>query len=95
MKYNIVESGMRIRKLRKQHGLTQEQLAEQMCITANNLSRIERGLYGLSIESMAELAASFGVTLDYLALGRESKLDTVKTMLRTMADGLIDLVEKL
>ena len=38
MYYDLVESGKRIKALRKEHGLTQEQLAEQLGELADNLS---------------------------------------------------------
>lgn len=93
--YDQVESGFRIQKLRKQHGLTQEQLAEQVHITSNNLGRLERGTQGVSVDLLIELAVYFGVTLDYIVLGRESQIDTVKAMLRTMANSLIEIEQKL
>ena len=41
MYYDLVESGKRIKALRKEHGLTQEQLAEQLGVAANTIARIE------------------------------------------------------
>lgn len=43
MYYDLVESGKRIKALRKEHGLTQEQLAEQLGVAANTIARIETG----------------------------------------------------
>ena len=40
MYYDLVESGKRIKALRKEHGLTQEQLAEQLGVAANTIARI-------------------------------------------------------
>lgn len=50
MFYDQKDSGMRIAELRKQKGLTQEQLAEQLNISTSNLGKLERGLQGLSID---------------------------------------------
>ena len=46
MYYDLVESGKRIKALRKEHGLTQEQLAEQLGVAANTIARIETGNRG-------------------------------------------------
>lgn len=95
MHYNLKESGERIQKLRKQRGLTQQELADQVGITVSNLSKLERGIQGLSIDLLIELAVFFDTSMDYIALGHETQADTVKTMLRTMADTLIEFERKL
>ena len=72
MYYDLVESGKRIKALRKKHGLTQEQLAEQLGVAANTIARIETGNRGISIDLAIELVVRFDTTLDYIFLGRES-----------------------
>ena len=71
MYYDLVESGKRIKALRKEHGLTQEQLAEQLGVAANTIARIETGNRGISIDLAIELVVLFETTLDYIFLGRE------------------------
>jgi transcriptional regulator with XRE-family HTH domain len=71
MYYDLVESGKRIKALRKKHGLTQERLAEQLGIAVNTVARIEIGNRGISIDLAIELAVRFDTTLDYIFLGRE------------------------
>ena len=71
MYYDLVESGKRIRKLRKQTGLTQEQLADLLGVALNTISRIEVGSRGISIDLAIELAVHFDTTLDYIFMGRE------------------------
>ena len=71
MYYDLVESGKRIKALRKKHGLTQEKLAEQLGIAVNTVARIEIGNRGISIDLAIELAVRFDTTLDYILLGRE------------------------
>ena len=70
-KIAIPESGKRIKALRKKHGLTQEQLAEQLGVAANTIARIETGNRGISIDLAIELVVRFDTTLDYIFLGRE------------------------
>lgn len=48
--------GQRVRWLRGEHGLTQEQLAERAGISVDFLSLIERGRSSPSFENLAELA---------------------------------------
>lgn len=71
MYYDLVESGKRIKALRKKHGLTQEKFAEQLGIAVNTVARIEIGNRGISIDLAIELAVRFDTTLDYIFLGRE------------------------
>lgn len=59
MYYNLKESGLRIQKLRKQSGMTQEQLAAKMNTSISNLGKLERGLQGLSIDLLINLALFF------------------------------------
>lgn len=71
MYYDLVESGKRIRKLRKQNGLTQEQLADLLGVALNTISRIEVGNRGISIDLAIEFVVHFDTTLDYIFMGRE------------------------
>ena len=71
MYYDLVESGKRIKMLRKKNGLTQEKLAEQLGIAVNTVARIEIGNRGISIDLAIELDVRFNTTLDYIFLGRE------------------------
>lgn len=50
--------GERIKALRKQAGLTQEQLAEQVGLDARHLSRLEVGRHFLSLDSLERIAVS-------------------------------------
>ena len=95
MSYNQKESGKRIQKLRRERGMTQAQLAERIGISADNLGRIERGLQGVSIDLLIELARFFAVSMDYIALGHEMQMDTVKTMIHSAIELLMELEQNL
>ena len=83
MYYDLVESGKRIKALRKEHGLTQEQLAEQLGVAANTIARIETGNRGISIDLAIELVVRFETTLDYIFLGRQNyTYEAIKTCMR-------------
>lgn len=61
--------GSRIRKLRRERELSQEQLAEKIGVTKQAISMAERGTRNLSTYNLNLLAAFFDVSVDYL-LGR-------------------------
>ena len=69
--YDDVKTKLIAKALRKEHGLTQEQLAEQLGVAANTIARIETGNRGISIDLAIELVVRFETTLDYIFLGRE------------------------
>lgn len=56
--------GMRIAALRKQQGLTQEQLAERAGLQRTHIWRIETGKYSVNIETLQALAEALGMTVD-------------------------------
>lgn len=66
--------GARIAKLRKEHNMTQEQLAEKLDISIKHCSSVERGLSSLSLEKLIDVSKLFDVSLDFLVKGN-SKSD--------------------
>lgn len=62
--------GQRFQRLRKAKGLTQEDVAEKLNISAQAVSKWENDLTSPDISVLAELSEMFGVTLDEL-LGKE------------------------
>lgn len=71
MRFNRMAYGARIKQLRINKGLTQEQLAEKTHVTGTYIVKIENSQRTGSIELAVELADCFGVSLDHLLLGRE------------------------
>lgn len=53
--------GNRLRELRQQHGMTQLQLAVRIGLTREEISNIERGLFGPRFESIEDLAQELHV----------------------------------
>ena len=47
--------GRRIQKIRKQKGLTQEQLAERVNISPHYLSALERGVYNIKLDLLVDI----------------------------------------
>ena len=69
MKYDLLETGKRIKKIRKANGLTQEQFAEKFNVSVEHVGRIETGKRGISIDLFVDISCAFNVSLDYLILG--------------------------
>ncbi len=94
MYYDIVKSGDRIRQLRKHEGMTQEQLALKLHISDRYLRKIENGEKGPSIDILVEISALFGVSLDYIIMGRQPQ-DNLKQRLHTVIQNLSALADEL
>ena len=58
--------------LRKQHGLTQLELAEKLNVSRQAISRWEVGTAVPSTDNLKYLSTLYGTTLDYLLNGTES-----------------------
>lgn len=58
--------GARIATLRKQAGLTQEQLAERAGLQRTHVTRIEAGKYAVTFESVQAIAEALGMTVDII-----------------------------
>lgn len=65
------EIGQNIRKLRKAHGLSQEELAEIIDISTTHMSHIETGNTKLSLPVLVSLAGALSTSTDEL-LGRDT-----------------------
>ena len=93
MRFNRMAYGARIKQLRINKGLTQEQLAEKMHVTGTYIVKIENSQRTGSIELAVELAACFGVSLDHLLLGREysDKKQAFQTVIAFLSELEADL----
>jgi transcriptional regulator with XRE-family HTH domain len=56
--------GARLRELREQRGLTQQELAERIGTTVRNISRLETGVQEATWPTVVALAKVFGVSCD-------------------------------
>lgn len=68
--YSMKETADRLRQLRKHRGLTQAQAAQQLGIDYDSLGRVERGNRGSSLELLICMGELYGVSMDYLILGK-------------------------
>lgn len=60
---DLEKLGLRIKELRKKRNLTQEELGESSDMNSKHLSEIERGIVNISVQSLAKIAESLGVSL--------------------------------
>ena len=67
--YDAKKSGERIRDLRKQKKMTQEQLAAVFKTESSVICKIETGKQTISIDYVVDIAAYFEVSIDYLING--------------------------
>lgn len=67
-----VQLGMRIRYLRKQKGMSQEDLALEAGVNKNYLSDLERGERNATIAIVEKIATALGITLSTLFKGIQS-----------------------
>ena len=66
MELDYTAIGVRIRRLRKERGLTQQALAELSDQEPSNISHIERGATKLSLPTIVNIANALGTTVDAL-----------------------------
>lgn len=95
MYYDQKESGKRIAALRKEKGLTQEQLAEKLNISTSTLGKIERGIQGFSIDLLIEIGIFFGISTDYILIGCEIRNYETAKELDSVINQLVALKMKL
>ena len=92
-----MEFNEKLQELRKQRGLTQEELAEKLYVSRTAISKWESGRGYPNIESLKAIAKFFSVTVDellssgeVLTIAEENQKQTEKRF-RDLAFGLLDL----
>lgn len=93
------EIGMRVRSIRKAADMTQEQFSECIGVTGSYVSEIERGVSGISITTVKQIALHFGVSCDYILLGaNKSESDSLSRLvgkLQCIPENKLDFAERL
>ncbi len=72
METDLKAIGRRIYAARVRLGMTQEKLAEQMDVSIQMISNLERGNKEIKITNLIKLASILGTSTDDILLGRES-----------------------
>lgn len=78
--------GNKIRMLRKNKNLTQEELARQLSVSAQAISKWERCMASPDISTLPVIARFFGITMDELFNYRLDALTDKERFIRFMAD---------
>lgn len=93
-----MEFNEKLQQLRKQKGITQEELAEQLFVSRTAVSKWESGRGLPSIDSLKAISKVFGITIDELLSGdeiiqaaEEEKKESAVS-LRTILYGLFDVM---
>ena len=66
---DMSKMGAFLQELRKEHGLTQEQLGEKLHISGKTISRWETGTYMPPVEMLLVLSELYGVSMNELVAG--------------------------
>ena len=61
--------GQRVRILRTQAGLTQQELADRAGLQRTHIVRIEDGAFGSQVETIQQVAEAIGMTVDIIDPG--------------------------
>lgn len=78
--------GKRVQRARKALGITQEELAEQLRVDRNHVTRMERGIRVCSIDLLVEMAALLNVSTDYLLMGTATASATKQKLLAAIEE---------
>lgn len=73
--FQLKKFGDRLKLLRIQHDLTQQQLSDMLSISLVYVYKLESGSRAPSIDLCIQICTFFDVTLDYLLIGANRKLD--------------------
>lgn len=68
-----MQTGERIRAAREERKLTQEQLAEQIEVSPQYISDLERGVVGVSLATLKRLCVVLNVSSDRILFGQETQ----------------------
>ncbi len=66
---DMMKLGRFLQSLRKEHGLTQEQLGEKLHVSGKTVSRWETGTYMPPVEMLLALSDMYGITINELLNG--------------------------
>lgn len=97
---NQVKIGKFIAALRKENGMTQEQLGEKLGVTNKTVSRWENGNYMPNIEMLSLLSKEFGVSINEIISGERLGTEEFKkaaddNLVTALASSTFTLKEKI
>ena len=95
MQYNTKASGKRIKQLRQEMNLSQEQLAEKLNVSQNMIAKIECGLRRPSVDFLIELAEFFETSLHYIVIGTLEEATDKKRQIEEAIEQIDQMMELL
>ena len=67
--YNVEESAIRLKDLRRKKGVTQEQVANELKLSVDTVRKNEQGVRGLSIDIAEMYSQYYETSIDYIVNG--------------------------
>ena len=89
------EFGQRVKALRKENGLTLQQIADELNVSYEHYKKIENGNHGCSIALLLDISTFFDVSTDYLLTGRSFETLHIRKQLAAAQDILDGLMKDL
>lgn len=92
--------GTRIAEIRRQHKITQEQLADILGVSPKHISHVENATSSLSLKNFIQFCTTFDCSFDYIIFGKQgnealSKLpDEIVKILNTGSNDDIDRLNR-
>lgn len=83
-----IRFGQRIRQLRKQQGISQEELGFRANLHSTHIGMIERGVKNISIETIEKLSGALGISVSFL-FDDKYNLNTKKDILIAEINGIL------
>ncbi|RDY30262.1 helix-turn-helix domain-containing protein [Lachnotalea glycerini] len=72
--YNSVDFGKRLKKIRKQHNITQESLAEMLNVSIDSITKYETGKVNIGHDYIIKICKMFNISADYFYFEQDKKL---------------------
>lgn len=76
-----INMGLRMKDARKKLRFTQEGMAEKLGVSVKHYSGIERGVAGISLETLVNISNILNISLDYLVKGDEMSNEYIPSRL--------------
>ena len=70
-----VEMGERLKKIRKEHHMTQQELAEFLFVSVDSVSGYENGRITIGHDYIQKLCIRFNISADYFYFGTKKNLE--------------------
>ena len=93
--FNRIACGERIKALRIESKLSQEEFSLMLHTTQSNLSKIEKGISTPSIDVLFEIRKQFNVSIDYIIYGFTHLSEPIFHKLQTLQSTLLEIEKDL